>query len=41
VLVNGRQPNLEQLTSSTMSVGEELLAPTALQGDSFEIRRTK
>jgi hypothetical protein len=40
VLVNGREPEPEQLTSSTMSVGEELVAPTGLRDDSFEVPRT-
>lgn len=39
VLVNGRPPGIKDLTSSTMSVGEEFQAPSALDDDSFEIRK--
>jgi hypothetical protein len=41
VLVNGNPPNLEDLTRNTMSIGEELLAPTPLHDDSFAIQRQR
>jgi hypothetical protein len=38
VIVDGRTPPGEELESSAMSVGNELLAPTPLRDDSFVIR---
>jgi peptidase A4-like protein len=40
LLVNGSQPNAEQLTSDTMSVHGELLEPTGLRDDSFQVPPT-